>query len=397
LFSRDEQTAWLTARMNLSFKMWFQAVWAAEANRRPLWLAAGFGMGAALYFLLPTEPPSLVALTLIGPTLVLLWLSPSGFMRQVALFTVAIALGFAAGQFRVWMVDPPYLNRSAKSIEAEVCVLSLTARTTFTTLQVGNWSPQSALPKAVHGDARFKAQLRWRSPPSDLRVGERLQIRVRLLPVSGPIYPGSYDPRRKAFFDGVGAEGWIGKATQRLGSCHESSPMETARHWFRDRILSAVPDRAGGILVGVTTRWRGDINRLDVDVMRDAGLGHLLAISGLHVGLVVGLVVMSVRALLALCPWLALRFNIKKWSAVAGLLAGILYLAFSGGSVPTQRAMIMLGLVLVALLFDRVELSMRPIAWAAIIVLAFRPEAILSPSFQLPAVLCRGYRLGGCV
>ena len=136
-------------------------------------------------------------------------------------------------------------------------------------------------------------------------------------------------------------------------------------------------------MVGVTTGWRGDIERSDITAMRDSGLGHLLAISGLHVGLLVGLVIVSLRIMLAAIPALALRFPIKKWAAVAGLSVGIIYLAFSGGSVPTQRAMIMLALVLTALLFDRVEISMRPIAWAAVIVLAFAPEAILSPSFQL--------------
>ncbi len=63
-------------------------------------------------------------------------------------------------------------------------------------------------------------------------------------------------------------------------------------------------------------------------------------------------------------PYLALRFPIHKWAAAAGLLAGIGYLLFSGGSVPTQRAMIMLGLVLVALLPNRVEVSARGLGGA---------------------------------
>ncbi|MCA8930023.1 MAG: ComEC/Rec2 family competence protein, partial [Alphaproteobacteria bacterium] len=211
----------------------------------------------------------------------------------------------------------------------------------------------------------------------------RIRVNARLFPVSGAIYPASYDPRRLAFFDGIGAEGWLGKTTQMAGECHPPGALAEARAWLRGRLLADVPGAAGGILVGVSTGWRGDIAGDDAHAMRNAGLGHLLAISGLHVGLVVGLVLVALRAGLALVPWVALRFPIHKWAAAAGLLAGIGYLAFSGGSVPTQRAMIMLGLVLIALLLDRVELSMRPVAWAAVIVLAAAPDAILTPSFQL--------------
>ena len=288
-----------------------------------------------------------------------------------------LALGFGAGVARVALVDAAKLERATQRFEAEACIAEITPRATYTQLVVKDWSASAPLP------AGFAANQRWRSPPEDMRPGERIALNVRLFPVHGALYPGSYDPRRIAFFKGVGGEGWIGKATQRIGKCREPTSLENARRWFRARLIEIVPTAAGGLLVGVTTGWRGGIPRDEIRAIRDAGLGHLLAISGLHVGLAVGLILFTVRALLALVPRLALRYPIKKWAAAAGLIAGVAYLAFSGGSVPTQRAMIMLGLMLLALLFDRIELSMRPIAWAAVNALAASPEAILSPSFQL--------------
>jgi competence protein ComEC len=351
--------------------------WQRDAHRRPLWLAVAFGAGTATYFLLPNEPPSLLAAGAAGPALVLMLVAAHGAVRVFCWLMILFALGFGAGQLRVQAVEAPRLEKATPRFTAEACIRSITPRATYFEIIADHWTETARLP------SDFVARLQWRSPPTDLRPGERIRVSARLFPLGRPVYPGTYDPTRIAFFEGIGGEGWIGRTTERIGNCRSATWLETARRWYRDRLLEIVPGSAGGLLVGVTTGWRGDIPRDDVDAMRESGLGHLLAISGLHVGLAVGLLLVSVRAGLALIPFLALRYPTKKWAAIAGLLGGCIYLAFSGGSVPTQRAMIMLGLGLVALLIDRVEVSLRPVAWAAVIVLALAPESILSPSFHL--------------
>lgn len=351
--------------------------WAAEARRRPLWLAVAFGAGVALYFVLPAEPPPLAGLAVLAPAALLAVLAPWSVLRVAALAFAMLAAGFATAQVQTRLAEAPRLQRGTDRFEAEVCVQQVTPRTTYTDVIVAGWSPGTPLPEGL------KARFRWRNPPAELQPGTRLRVNARLFPVEGAIYPQSYDPRRLSYFDDIGAEGWLGGTTELAGQCHPPGLLAEARNWLRQRLLADVSGAAGGILIGVTTGWRGDIAAADAEAMRNSGLGHLLAISGLHVGLAVGLILMTLRAVLALIPYLALRFPIHKWAAAAGLLAGIGYLLFSGGSVPTQRAMIMLGLVLVALLLNRVEVSMRPVAWAAVIVLAAAPDAILSPSFQL--------------
>ncbi len=131
------------------------------------------------------------------------------------------------------------------------------------------------------------------------------------------------------------------------------------------------------------TGERGAIPETTLQAMRDSGLAHLLAISGLHVGLVAGLLFFAVRALLALVPALALNHPIKKWAAVAAGLGAFAYLLLTGATVPTQRAFLMIGLVLLAVVLERTALSFRLIASAAVVVLAIAPESLLSPSFQL--------------
>ncbi len=117
--------------------------------------------------------------------------------------------------------------------------------------------------------------------------------------------------------------------------------------------------------------------------MRDSGLAHLLAISGLHIGLVAGILFFGLRAALALVPKLALHYPIKKWAAAAALVGAFGYVLISGATVPTQRAFLMVCVVLLAVMVDRTAISMRLVAWAALIVLVMAPDSLLGPSFQM--------------
>ena len=111
----------------------------------------------------------------------------------------------------------------------------------------------------------------------------------------------------------------------------------------------------------------GDRSAINDDVwqaLRDSGLAHLLAISGLHVGLVAGILFFALRGALA-------------------MVGALDYVILTGETVPTQRAFVMLGLVLLAVMLDRRAFSMHLVAWAAVIVLVTAPEALLGPSFQM--------------
>ncbi|MCZ6849971.1 MAG: ComEC/Rec2 family competence protein [Alphaproteobacteria bacterium] len=131
------------------------------------------------------------------------------------------------------------------------------------------------------------------------------------------------------------------------------------------------------------TGERGRIPEDTMEAMRAAGLAHLLAISGLHVGLVTGILFFGLRALLALSPWVALNWPIKKWAAAAALTGAFGYMLLTGATVPTQRAFLMVALVLGAVMLDRLALSMRLVAFAAVVVLLIAPNSITGPSFQM--------------
>ena len=149
------------------------------------------------------------------------------------------------------------------------------------------------------------------------------------------------------------------------------------------RIRAAIPGDAGSIASALITGKRDAISAPVNDAMYISGLGHVLSISGYHMALVAGVVFFTVRALLALIPALAMRHAIKKWAALAALVAAAFYLLLSGSEVATQRSFIMTGILLVGVMVDRSALTLRNLALAALGVLFLAPEAVVHPSFQM--------------
>jgi competence protein ComEC len=128
---------------------------------------------------------------------------------------------------------------------------------------------------------------------------------------------------------------------------------------------------------------RGAIAEEVKQAFRDSGLSHLLAIAGLHLGLVGAFVFFAVRGGLALIPPIALRYPIKKLAAGVTLLVLACYLLLSGAAIPTQRAFVMNGLVFGAIIIDRLRISMRVCAIAAAVVLVVEPASLVGVSFQM--------------
>jgi competence protein ComEC len=89
------------------------------------------------------------------------------------------------------------------------------------------------------------------------------------------------------------------------------------------------------------------------------------------------------RFFLACFPWVALHWPIKKIAAVAALLGCAFYVVLAGSDVPAQRSLMMTGLVMVAIILDRSPLSLRLIAFSALVVLAIAPHALVGVSFQM--------------
>ncbi|MDD9878294.1 MAG: ComEC/Rec2 family competence protein, partial [Magnetovibrio sp.] len=149
------------------------------------------------------------------------------------------------------------------------------------------------------------------------------------------------------------------------------------------RIIAALPPPQDGVAAALMTGERSAVPASILDSMRDSGLAHLLAISGLHIGLVAGILFAAVRAGLVMVPGVALRYPVKKCAAVAAIAGAFIYALIAGATLPTQRAFLMIALALLGVILDRRGLSLRSVAWAALVILALQPESLLGASFQM--------------
>ncbi len=119
------------------------------------------------------------------------------------------------------------------------------------------------------------------------------------------------------------------------------------------------------------------------ETIRQAGIFHIVTISGVQMTLVAGIFFVGLRGLLAQFPRLALNYPIKKWAAGLAMVAACAYALFTGSRVGSERALYMTLILLGAVLARRQALTMRNLAFAALAVEIFEPEALLGASFQL--------------
>ena len=367
----------------------------AERDRWALWIPAGFAAGVGCYFGLDREPAAWLGAAVLGLAVaagVLGRRRPGLLLACLAL--AVISAGFTAAQFRTASVAAPILEKRIGPVAVSGRIVAVERRASGWRLTLE--APEIGFLEPGRTPARVRIAVR---DPSGGQVapGQRVRLRAVLRPPPEPAAPGAYDFARRAYFQGLGGVGFaygkvhaVGGVASSSGNDRTTAAPLISRTWWTglrqvisERILAALPGETGAVAAALMTGARGAIPEDTLTAMRDSGLAHLLAISGLHVGLVAGLLFFSVRALLALVPALALRYPIKKWAAAVAALGAFAYLALTGATVPTQRAFLMVGLVLLGILLDRSALSFRLIAWAAVVVLAVAPESLLGPSFQM--------------
>ncbi|MEA1833010.1 ComEC/Rec2 family competence protein [Methylobacterium durans] len=367
---------------------WLAAELAQEAGQRRLfpWLAVSFGGGILAYFALTDGEPALwaapIAAALCLALTPLLGARPAGLALVLAL--AAALLGFGAAAWRVARVSGPILARTSIAPLTGL-IEALDEREEGARLIVRLASFGSLPPEA----RPLRVRVTYRTQQA-LKPGDFIVAKARLLPPPEPARPGGYDFGRDAFFRGIGAVGsLLGPIEVRPApepvppALRLSAAIDGARNALTRRITDANGGQAGAVAAALVTGKRGLIAPETNDVLRAAGIYHVVSISGLHMVLAAGVVFWLVRSALALVPHLALLWPIKKIAAGFAMTGVTAYCAFSGWDVAAERALIMTLIMLGAILVDRPALSMRNLALAAVVALAREPEALLGPSFQM--------------
>ncbi|MDP9838041.1 ComEC/Rec2-related protein [Neorhizobium huautlense] len=345
------------------------------------------GLGAVIWFALPTEPATwpLIGALLACATLGLVLRGHHGWKRHAALAVLFLLAGMLLAACENWRMATVMLDQPVTTMVTGVVEMREPSGK-------GRWRyvlalEKTEMPTLRRQPGRITVISRGKTV---FDIGDRISGRARLSPPSGPALPGLVDFAFNSYFDGVGAIGYFygtpsladGTVTVSWGQSMERM-FFTWRSAIATRIRDTVPGDAGAFAAAIVTDERRAISSETTEALRVSGLAHIVAISGLNMALAAGIFFVGMRSLLALLPGFAQAFPVKKLAAAAALLMATGYYLISGFGVSAERAYIMMAIMLAAVFFDRPSISLRNVALAALVVLVVSPSEILGPSFQM--------------
>ncbi len=360
----------------------FLLAWAeAERGRLMPWLAVFMAAGVLAYFSLGHEPSAVTGPALAaGGAALCAPLRRWAAGRAVSLALLAAACGFASAQWASIRAAPPLgLPRTATIITGTVRAVEPLPEGRRLFLVDARLDGGPALPRFLH--LRLKD-----GDDGALAAGDQIRARAVLRPPAAPAYPGAWDLERDAFFSGLGGAGTALGPVERVVQAAPSGParwLDGVREAVAARVMAGLPGAAGAVAATMLTGLGGAIPLPDRAAFRDSGLAHLLAVAGLHIGIVMGLVMGATRFGLALWERAALRWPCKQIAAVAALAAGAGYVLLTGMHVPVLRSFAMAALVTLGVAVGRQALSMRGLAMAAMALMLVSPWEVTGVSFQM--------------
>jgi len=356
-----------------------------EQSRYFYWCPVLIAMGIGLYFMLHFEPPLWPSLAFMAGLLAVMWhVREKALSRIIIVVLISILAGFLAAQFRTLTVQTVMLNYDMKFVQLEGTVIAVESLTKGSRLLLDGVKTDRDL--KGDGTLRLRITMPQMSAADLPPAGSRIRLLASLSASTERADPYGYDFRRQAFFEGISGYGYgLGKPevieSAQVGKI--SYMAENGRQQIAGIIRTSLSGPSSAIAIALMTGERGDIDTKTNDDMRAAGTAHLLSISGMHIGMVGGIIFYLVRLMLALLPGAALRWPIKKIAAGTGLVTIVIYTWLVGSPVPAERAALMTGLVFVAIMLDRISLTLRAVVLAAIGLLLLQPESLLHPGFQL--------------
>ena len=356
--------------------------WLRQRGHLFAWVPVCLACGIGLYFGLKGEPPVWLlwgALALLPVAAFSGRLGPCFGPGLAAL--ALMSFGFGLAGLRAHQVAGPVIEwRYYGAVEGRIVKIDRSAsnavRLTLDRVVLERMHP-AEVPR------RVRVSLHGTQGYIDPRPGMVVILTGHLGPPGGAVEPGGFDFRRHAWFLRLGAVGYTRNPVLMLEPPGEGLWLVKARMWLSARVQQALPGETGAFAAAIMSGDRAGIGQDTLQALRDTNLAHLLAISGLHMGLLAGFVFSALRLGLLMMPRARHGWPVKKLAAGGALLAAAGYLALSGGNVATERAFVMVAAALGALMVDRRALSLRSVAMAGLVVLLMRPEALLGPGFQM--------------
>jgi competence protein ComEC len=359
----------------------------AERGRWFLWLPVFFGWGIATYLGLPLEPPLAPVIGAVTCATVLrLFFRSTAFQLILSSALVMAALGLLTAKLHAMLVDAPVLSQEFRYVEIEGWVESLERQESRTRLTLRLIKAKGVAPDEM--PHRVRISVRGDIKPTLL--GNAVRLKATLMPPPEPALPGGFDFARFYWFKGIGASGYAMGKIERLADAGPAPLALRLRVWVGGlrqtiimRVGAVIQGDNGAIAKALIAGAKGEISEKSRQALRDAGLAHVIAISGFHMAVTAGAMFWLIRAILAFFPAIALRFPIKIWAAIGALFMASLYLAISGAALSAVRSYIMVAIVFTAVILNRPAISLRNLAIAALLILVVMPQSLMDAGFQM--------------
>lgn len=233
-----------------------------------------------------------------------------------------------------------------------------------------------------------KLKLNWYNPQKTIHPGDVWHLHVKLKRPHGFMNSGGFDYEAYLFAKGISATGYVvSKGGNKLIAISYAQSFNRLRQLLQQKIQQLFANQALiGFMLALVVGDRTSVAPGQWQILRHTGTNHLIAIAGLHVGLVAGFTFFLINFLWRRIRWLTLRFSSQQAAAIFGLVAALFYSLLSGFSLQTERAFVMLLFLLSALLFKRRVMPWYSWSLALLTVLLLNPLNVINISFWMSFV-----------
>ncbi|KAL7629897.1 UNVERIFIED_CONTAM: hypothetical protein RMT77_019985 [Armadillidium vulgare] len=376
-----------------------------------LWVPVFQCVGALTYFSLNCEPSCISIFLLLSPILILIAILHKKY-AILCIALIAVLVGFTASKLRTASIDTKILDKEKYVKDIVATVKDINDRGSYKQflLSVSTISksspvipaPSFVIPVLDTGIQKKKIWSRAGMTPDraldnvrisvrtkveeGIKIGDQVKLSAKLFPLKIAPSEYAYDFARIAYYQKISATGF---ATSKI-VLHKKAEarkfqeyIESFRQYIYENLQQNTKKPHADIISALLIGKKDGIDQKTMNAIRDSGIAHLFAISGLHLSFVAGLFFIVFRNLFAISETLTLKYNTKKISAFLTILPTTFYLLITGMQISAQRAYIMVILVLVAIMIERKYRGLIAIAFAASVILIIEPEAILKPGFQM--------------
>ena len=364
--------------------VYFSNTLESEFNRLSLWYVVSFIFGIAFYFSLPFEPSIWVVTTAFIITLISLMLSSAMkklLWQFLSWILCAYMFGIVISKYHVMITN-------TKTIETPV-ITNITG--IIDSIRPTTKGISIIIKNVSSNDVTEIQKVRIHIPEkytTGMSVGDFIKLRVKLQHPQTKVLPNSYDFGMFAYFAQIGATGYAMSQPDVIHTktSKVSSIIFQIKNYIYSRLITIMGKENGNFAAAILLGETHGIDKAIMKNMRQAGISHILCVSGLHLSLVAMLLFVTCRFILNLSDYIACNFNIKRIASIGAFTGGYAYLLLTGAPVAATRAFIMTSIFIISVIMGRFVYPIRNIAIAGFVVLCVNPEYVLHPSFQLSFV-----------